>query len=105
MRMKKRWLLYTIQIEQGQKLAPAEARFAINEALFSFFGEAGASRAEARVHEFDEAKQALLIRCNLGSLEQVIAALMLKRFFRSKGVALRLQKLAGSAGSIWPPVA
>ncbi len=102
MREKKRWMLIGIQAEEGQKLAGADARLAVNEALFSFLGEVGAAKAQARVYEFDQAKQALLLRCSLHSLEEVIAALMLKRFFHAKPIALRLQKLAGSAGSIWP---
>jgi len=96
-------MLIEIQTEDGQKLAGADARLAVNEALFSFLGEVGAAKAQARVHEFDPAQQAMLMRCSLHSLEEVIAALMLKRFFKGKGIALRLEKLAGSAGSVWPP--
>ncbi|VVB66988.1 Ribonuclease P protein component 2 [Candidatus Norongarragalina meridionalis] len=91
-REKKRWLLLKFE---GQELSDADARRCCNDAILSFLGESGASKANFKVARYS--KGVALASCSLASLEPVIAALALKRFHEGKGIAIRLISISGSA--------
>ena len=91
-REKKRWLLLKFD---GRELSEADARRACNDAVLSFLGESGASKANFKIAVFRNGTA--LASCSLASLEQVIASLALKRFHEGKGIAIRLVSISGSA--------
>ncbi|NUN11608.1 hypothetical protein HUU53_03090 [Candidatus Micrarchaeota archaeon] len=97
MREKKRYLLYKLV---GQKLDEKKAKHLVYEAVFSFLGEKTAGKAGASLKEFNPEKQLLVLRCDLKYLEQIIAALALKRFFEGRDIALRLEKISGSVSNL-----
>jgi RNase P/RNase MRP subunit POP5 len=95
---KKRYLLVEIAVENG-KLGEREAKHLLYAAAFEFLGELGAARAGLRFKAFDERSQRAVIKCRTDSLEQVVAALALKRFHsfaqQRASVALRASKASG----------
>ena len=94
MRENKRYL--HIQIESGEKLDEQTAKKLLSQAVLETLGELGAARAAFAFKAFDPAKGEAVIKCTTKSVEEVIAALALKRFYDGKDVALRLVKMAGS---------
>jgi len=92
-REKKRWLLLRFDGQGG--LSEAETRRACNDAVLSFLGESGASGANFKLAAYRGGTA--LASCSLASLEQVAAALALKRFHDGKGIAIRLVSISGSA--------
>ena len=91
-REKKRYLLVGIE---GARLSSSEAKSAAFEAIFSLFGDAGASRAKLQLKEFDDSRQLMILKCALAEMNGTIAALALKTEFRGKPIALRLKKITG----------
>ncbi len=98
MRFKKRYLLYAIE---GQKLDEKSVRSAVRSAVYYFLGEKGSSEANARFLAFNEKDQRFLLACALNQLENVIAALAFYVVRDNGPIALRLQKISGSAGNLW----
>jgi RNase P/RNase MRP subunit POP5 len=90
---KKRYLLYGV--EAPRKLGADEAKHLAYEALFEFLGESGAARAGTQFKAFSEARQEGVVRCKPTSVDEVIAALAAKRFWRKEPVALRVRKISG----------
>lgn len=96
---KKRYLLVEIAVEGGGKLGEREAKHLLYAAAFEFLGELGAARAGLRFKVFDEGFQRAVIKCRTDSLEQVVAALALKRFHsfgeKRASVILKASKASG----------
>ncbi len=98
MRFKKRYLLYVIE---GQMLDEKSAKSAVYSEVYNFLGEKGASEANVKFLAFNEPHQRFLLACALEHLENVIASLALCVVFKDMPIALRLQKISGSAGNLW----
>ena len=79
----------------GTGISEADGRRACNDAVLSFLGESGASKANFGIAGCRNGFA--LASCSLASLEQVIASLALKRFHNGKGIAIRLVLISGSA--------
>lgn len=94
MREKKRYL--KIIVESEKKLGEEEAKHLIHESIFSMLGELGASQARVFLKEWNEKKQEGILVCNNEMVEEVVASLALKRFFKEKDVAIRLIKKSGT---------
>lgn len=95
MREKKRYV--TLKIERdGEALDGFKAKRLLSQSVLDVLGQAGAAEAAFSVKAFDAETQRAVVKCSTKSLERVIAALALKRFFDGKSVALRVEKLAGS---------
>src|SRR3989338_11011152 len=93
MRENKRYLHVVVE---GGRFAEIEAKKLFSQAVLETLGELGAAKAAFAFKGFDVEKQEAVGKCTTKSMEEVIAALALKRFFEGKDVALRLQKIAGS---------
>ncbi len=96
---KKRYLLVEIAVE-NTRLGEREAKHLLYAAAFEFLGELGAACAGLRFKAFDERAQRSVIKCRTDSLEQVVAALALKRFHsfvpgQRASVVLRASKASG----------
>jgi len=98
MKEKKRYL--QIKIIHAKKLPKEEAKHVLYEAIFSFIGENGASKAMAQIKEFDEEKQIAIVKCRTEFLEEVIAALALKHAFQSVPISFQLEKISGNIGKV-----
>ena len=97
MREKKRVIQIAIESSEGaHALNEKEARLVVNEAVFSFLGESGASKAPVKFVRWSESKQEGFLKCNTPFLQETIAALALKKEFRGQKIAVRTLKLAGS---------
>ncbi len=94
LREKKRYL--HVKIDFGAKLDERSAKSLLSQAVLETLGTAGAGEAAFAIKAFDDAKQEAVVKCSTKSMEKVIAALALKRFYDGKDVALRLVKIAGS---------
>ena len=93
MREKKRVIAFSIE---GLRVNGKEARLIINESIFGFLGELQASKASAKFVRWDEGAQQGFLKCNTAFLQEVIAALALKKEFRGQKIAVRTLKLLGS---------
>ncbi|MBI4361517.1 hypothetical protein HY572_07150 [Candidatus Micrarchaeota archaeon] len=89
MREKKRYILV-----KAEGLSPAEVQQCVQAALQEWLGEKGVALARARFVR-DEPGGAW-VKCSTKALEDTVAALALKRFFKGKDVALRTVLVAGS---------
>jgi RNase P/RNase MRP subunit POP5 len=94
LREKKRYVI--VAVESEEKLNEQNAKRLLSQAVLEILGEAGAGDASFAFKEFDSEKQEAVIKCSTKSLERVIAALALKRFFEGKNVALRVLEVKGS---------
>ncbi len=100
MREKKRYLLVKFEKQGAAPLDEKGAKHLVYNAVFELLGEAGASRAQAQLKEFDAAKQLGIVKCQTIMLEKTIAALALKRFDTGAPVAIRLRKISGNIGKL-----
>lgn len=100
---KVRYLAFRLEAADGKPLSPEEAKHAAYEAMFSLWGEAGASKARLRLAAFNEKNQAGVLSCRLAFLEQTIAALALKTGFRNAPIAIRLEKISGTLRTLGVP--
>ncbi len=105
MKEKKRYILVKADGIPGNEKALKTACY---DAVFEWLGDKGVS--DARVHfiraesapgtastNADETKMSRFwLKCSTAKLEDIIAALALKRFFEGKDIALRVVKVAGS---------
>ena len=94
MREKKRYLY--VKIEFGEKLDERSAKKLFSQAVLDVLGESGAAQAGFAFKQFNPTVQSAVVKCSTESLDLVISALALKRFFDDRDVALRLEKIAGS---------
>lgn len=94
MREKKRYL--HLKIDFGAKLDERSTKNLLSQAVLETLGTAGAGEAAFAIKALDESKQEAVVKCSTKSMEKVIAALTLKRFYDGKDVAIRLVKIAGS---------
>lgn len=95
---KKRYLLY--KVEATRKISADEAKHLAYEALFEFLGEQGTAHARTQFKAFSEERQEGVVKCSPESVEEVIAALAAKRFWKKEPVALRVQKISGAIGKL-----
>lgn len=91
---KKRYLL--VQVDCEGKLDERQAKHALYEAVFSLLGEGGAADAGVKLIEWNMERQEAMVLCKNTALEEVVAALALKRFFEGKGIALRVKRVSGT---------
>ena len=94
MREKKRFL--EVAVEGTRLKDEREAKSLLSKAVLEVLGESGFSDAAFAFAGFDAEKQVAVVKCSTSSLEKVIAALALKRFYEGKDVALRVLKIYGS---------
>ncbi|HIH20004.1 TPA: hypothetical protein HA244_01930 [Candidatus Micrarchaeota archaeon] len=87
---------YLHVLVEGERLGEGEAKRLLSQAVLETLGELGAAKAAFAFKAFDAERQEAVVKCTTKSMEEVIAALSLKRFFEGRDVALRLQKIAGS---------
>jgi RNase P/RNase MRP subunit POP5 len=90
---KKRFL--TVAIE-GPVLGEIEAKKLLTSSILEILGENGFSQARFAFAGFDGKKQVAVVKCSPQSLDAVVAALALKRFYGGKDVALRVTRVFGS---------
>ncbi len=90
MREKKRYLLV-----KPDGVAPGREKAAVESALLEWLGERGVFDAGAGVVRV-EPDGLVWVRCAPKAIENVVAALLLKRFFDQKNAALRTIQAAGS---------
>lgn len=89
MREKKRYILVN-----AEGVQQADVRACVESALQEWLGEKGVADARARFVR-DEPTGAW-VKCSTKALEDVVAALAFKRFFKGRDVALRTVRVAGS---------
>jgi len=94
MREKKRFV--EVAIEGVKPKDEREAKALLSKAVLEVLGENGFSEAAFAFASFDVEKQVAVVKCATASLEQVIAALALKRFHENQDVALRVLRVYGS---------
>lgn len=92
---KKRYLTIAIECE-GEKFDETSVKHLIYEAVLGLLGEHGASKTGVALKAFDAEKQLAIIKCRTPALEDVIAALAAKRFWRKQNIALRLRSISGT---------
>lgn len=85
-----------MKIDFAEKLGEQAAKKLLSQSVLETLGSAGAGEAAFAIKFFDERKQEAVVKCSTKSVERVIAALALKRFYDGKDVAIRLVKIAGS---------
>lgn len=98
MREKKRYLL--VKFDSPSQLSAEEAKHLVYESLFQLVGEYGASKAALQFKNFDAEGQRASLKCASAMLEQVIAALALKRTSKGREVAMHVISVSGSASKI-----
>ncbi|MFH0835626.1 MAG: Rpp14/Pop5 family protein [Candidatus Micrarchaeota archaeon] len=94
MKQKNRFLRFAV--ECGAKLGEQDARKLVEEALVQVIGSNGIAKHRVEFRKFDEAAQVFWLRCSSAGVDEVVAAIALKRFFEGKDIALRLQLVSGS---------
>lgn len=92
---KKRYLALAIEYE-GKKFDETTVKHLVYEAVLGLLGEYGASKTGVSVRAFDAENQLTVIKCRTAALEEVIAALAAKRFWRKQDIALRLRSISGT---------
>ena len=83
---KKRYLLVDAEGLEG------DAVKCVDEAVQTFLGELGASKARVIV----KGESPLIVKCARGTEDEVIAALALKKEFEGRQVALRVRRVSGT---------
>lgn len=93
MKEKKRYIL-----AQADGLAADEKalKTAAYDAVFEWLGDKGTSVARVQFIRAEPGSIRFWLKCSTSGLEDVVAALALKRFLDGKDVALRVIKVAGS---------
>ena len=94
MRFKKRYLKYSIEF--AEKLDESQARLLVDEALMQLLGSKGIAEAKVEFKKFDEGKQLFWVKCSAAGVDEVMAGLALKRFFKGGNVVLCLAEVTGS---------
>ncbi|MBI5036559.1 hypothetical protein HZC09_04400 [Candidatus Micrarchaeota archaeon] len=95
MKEKRRYLKIKVEgVEGGEE----QARKAVNSALFEYLGQSGFSKAKPQAIKF--VPPYLILRCRNDQLDEVVAALSLKRFHEGKSVALRTEKVSGTIAAL-----
>ncbi len=94
LREKKRYIF--VRIEAAEAFSQPQAKALLSQAALELLGQAGAADAAFSVKAFDPETRRAVVKCSTKSLERVLAALALKRFFEGKDVAVRVEKIAGS---------
>ncbi len=104
MKEKKRYILVNAE---GLAADEKSLKTVAYDALFEWLGDKGVSVARIQFIRAEQKKNEFWLKCSTKGLEDVVAALALKRFFQGKDVALRVVKVAGSvprlAGSLGQP--
>lgn len=93
MKEKKRYIL--VQAD-GLPADEKALKTAAYEAAFEWLGDKGVSDARVQFVRGEAGKAEFWLKCSTKGLEDVVAALALKRFFQGKDVALRVVRVAGS---------
>ena len=93
MKQKNRFLRFAVE---GVKVNEDEARKLVEEALVQAIGSNGIAKHRVEFRKFDADNQVFWLRCSSAGVDEVIAAIALKRFFEGKDIALRLQRISGS---------
>jgi len=96
MREKKRYIHF--RLECGKKLSESEAREEIYNAILSFLGELGFSKANPRLVEFGNNSGALL--CSNHEVQKVKAALALVGKIKGEDGCIRVLKVSGMMGKL-----
>lgn len=91
MRDKKRYVHF--RFECGQKLSESEARSEVYNAILSFLGELGFSKANPRLVEFSDNSGVLL--CSNHEAQKVKAALALVGKIKGEDGCIRVLKVSG----------
>jgi RNase P/RNase MRP subunit POP5 len=91
---KKRYV--ALAIECDEKFDETTVKHLVYEAVLGLLGEQGASKTGVSLKYFDAAKQLAVVRCSTPALEQVIAALAAKRYWRKQDIAIRLRGISGT---------
>lgn len=94
MREKKRYLEVAIECEE--KFDETTVKHLVYEAVLGTLGELGSARTGVAVKAFDVSSQTAIVKCNTASMEEVIASLAAKRFWRKRNIAIRLKKVSGT---------
>ncbi len=104
MKEKKRYILVNVD---GMPADEKALKTVAYDALFEWLGDKGVSDARVQFIRAEPGSNRFWLKCSIKGLEDVVAALALKRFFQGKDVALRVIKVAGSvprlAGSLGQP--
>ncbi|MBI5225906.1 hypothetical protein HY994_01550 [Candidatus Micrarchaeota archaeon] len=115
MKEKKRYILV---LADGVPADEKALKTAAYDAVFEWLGDKGVSDARVQFIRAEPvsttsassasggqnpAGSQFWLKCSTKSLEDVIAALALKRLFEGKDVALRVIKVAGSVPRVGPP--
>ena len=93
MKEKKRYILVQADGVPADEKALKSAAY---EAAFEWLGDKGVSDARVQFVRAETGKNEFWLKCSTKGLEDVVAALALKRFFAGKDVALRVIRVAGS---------
>lgn len=108
---KKRYLLVAID---GPTVTEETARHLLYEAIFEALGDIGASKAGVQLKVLEKKKndsplagdavgkerQMAVVKCKLAALDSVLAALAIKRKWKTQDVALRVVKISGAIGKL-----